>query len=123
MVALDGPTSGPNTFSGNIGKQLLSCQNLEVVNFDAFESDIPEVDLKELSTDQKYLYEISKAVSTGTCTEQLAKRNPGNISHARWLTLANRVLRLYIATNNPTPQLRKLAEFIVKVYIPSWGIS
>lgn len=120
MVALDGPTSGPNTFSGPIGKQLLSCQNLDVVNFVAIESDIPEVDLKELSTDQKYLYEISKAVSTGTCTEELARRNPGNISHARWLTLANRILRLYVAMDDPTPELRKLAEFIMKVYIPSW---
>lgn len=92
---------------------------MEVVNFDAIESDIPDVDLKELSTDQKYLNEISKAVSTGTCTEQLAKRNPGNISHARWLTLVNRVLRLYVATNDPTPQLTKLAEFIMKVCIPS----
>lgn len=33
MFALDGPTSGPNTFSGAIGKQILTCQNLDVVNF------------------------------------------------------------------------------------------
>lgn len=39
-------------------------------------------------------------------------RTPGG------LTLANRVLRLYVATDDPTPQLRKLIEFIM-VYIPS----
>lgn len=64
MAALD----GPSTFSGTIGKKILSCQNLEVINFVAIESDLPDVDLKELRTDQKYLYKIYKAVSTGKCT-------------------------------------------------------
>lgn len=56
----------------------------------------------------------------GSCPEDLARRNPGNLSHARWLTLANRVLRLYVATQDPSIQLCKLAEFVLKVYAPSW---
>ncbi|CAG9837729.1 unnamed protein product [Diabrotica balteata] len=60
-----------------------------------------------------------KAVVKGKCPSELASRNPGNLSHARWLTLANRILRLYISTIEPTPHLRKLAEFVMKVYATS----
>lgn len=120
MVILDGPTSGPNSFSGPIGKQLTSCQDLPVVEYNKIDSVFPEVDFKELSTDQKYLWDICQATLTGECPKELERRNPGNISHARWLTLANRILRLYIATRNPTPKLKNLAEFIMKVYAPSW---
>lgn len=73
-----------------------------------------------MSTDQKYLWDICEAVLTGECPQELASRNPGNVSHARWLTMANRILRLYIASIDPTPQLKKLAEFVMKVYAPSW---
>lgn len=120
MAYLDGPTTGPYSFSGPIGKQLVSCHDLHVASFRKIECELSNIDATELSTDQKYLYEISEAVATGTCSQELARRNPGNISHARWLTMANRVMRLYIASDNPSPQLNKLAEFIMKVYIPSW---
>ncbi|KAB0804159.1 hypothetical protein PPYR_01129, partial [Photinus pyralis] len=42
------------------------------------------------------------------------------LSHSRWLTTANRVLRLYIATYNPTFELKTIATFVVKVYAPMW---
>lgn len=50
----------------------------------------------------------------------LEKRNPGLISHARWLTTANRILRLYIGTRKPSHNLKALVTFIVKVYAPMW---
>lgn len=108
VVALDGPTSGPKSFSGPIGKKLLGCQDLPVINFQKIESVfcekvLPEVNIKELSTDQKYLFNISRAVISGECPPNLAKTNPGNISHARWLTMANRIMRLYIASADPSP--------------------
>lgn len=40
--------------------------------------------------------------------------------HARWLTKANRILRLYISEKAPSIQLVTLANFIMKVYGPTW---
>ena len=62
---------------------------------------------------------MCQAVLTGECFQDLASRIPGNVSHARWLTMANRILCLYISSFDVTPQLKKLAEFALKIYTPS----
>ena len=121
MVELDGPTSGPKSFTGPIGKLIMRCEEKPVVEYEKIEcAPLPEVDKSDLSTDQKYLKEMWEAVTSGNCPTELARRNPGNVTHARWLTLANRILRLYVGTENPTSELQKLADFVVKVYAPSW---
>lgn len=117
---LDGTTSGPNSFCGNIGKMLEKCLERHVVCFEKIENILPDVDVKILSTDQKYLYEMCAAISQGTVTSALANRDPGKLAHSRWLTCANRILRLYIGTENPAENLKQLAVFIVKVYAPTW---
>ena len=96
---------------------------MRVVNYQLIGrlSDIPKIS-DDLSTDQKYLLEIWTAVVTGTCSEDLARRNPGILSHARWLTTANRILRLYVTTENPTSQLQVLATYVSKVYAPMWFV-
>jgi len=115
-----GKTTGPNTYAGPIGQQLLNCEQLKVGNFDVIESEMPDINCDDLSTDQKYLLDICNAVRGGLCSDDLANREPGKMSHARWLTTANRILRLYIATENPTEQLKHLSEFVVKVYARLW---
>ena len=52
----------------------------------------------ELSTDQRYLYDMCIAVQSGIVNQNLAVKSPGYIKHARWLTRANRILRLYVST-------------------------
>lgn len=73
-----------------------------------------------LSTDVKYLYRIANAVSRGFCSEDLANIKPGQIVHSRWLTKASRLLRLYVATKSPSENLKHLAEYIMKVYVPMY---
>lgn len=118
---LDGKTSGPRGFCGVIGQNLQKCETLPVVAFEkiqfSFELDI---NLKELSTDQQYLLQMCKAVSEGSCPEALANKHPGALAHSRWLTLANRLLRLYIATHSPSSELNTLATYIIRAYAPSW---
>ncbi|CAH1113072.1 unnamed protein product [Psylliodes chrysocephalus] len=58
-------------------------------------ADIPLLPTQDLSKDQKYLYEISVAISNGILPANLVHCNPGNLCHSRWLTTANRILRLY----------------------------
>ena len=38
----------------------------------------------------------------------------------RWLTLAARLIRLYIATASPTDQLMQVVEYLMGHYIPMW---
>ncbi|CAH1099810.1 unnamed protein product [Psylliodes chrysocephalus] len=120
---LDGETSGPRVYSGGIRKMLESCEKLPVVNFVSIVSPLPELDaaaIRNLSTDQEYLYEICRSISRGNCSLDLAARNPGKLSQARWLTKANRILHLYIGSKCPSTNLRTIAEVVVKVYAPVW---
>lgn len=80
---------------------------------------LPEM-AKDLSTDQQYLYKIVSAVISGEFPEDLGNKSPGKLSHARWITRANRILRLYVSTEEPSENLKTLATFVVKVYAPSW---
>lgn len=117
---LDGKTSGPNAFCGAIGKALTNCEKLPIVNYDTISSQFPKIDKMDLSTDQQYLWDICQCVTNGNCPLSLSQKNPGKVSHARWLTTANRIMRLYISSPEPSKELQILAEFIVKVYAPMW---
>ena len=72
----------------------------------------------KLSTDENYLFQIAQAVSDGVCPVQVANLKPGHIHHARWLTKASRLLRLYVTKEHPSQNLKVLATYIMRVYIP-----
>lgn len=118
--SLDGTTTGPNSFSGCIGKSLDKCLDLEVEAFEPIVTELPILDSNLLSTDQNYLFQMCTAISNGTVSSNLASKDPGRLAHSRWLTCANRILRVYIGTPRPTHNLKVLAEFIMKVYAPTW---
>ncbi|KAK3909792.1 Glycine--tRNA ligase beta subunit [Frankliniella fusca] len=120
LIHIDGPTSGPNKFSGPIGQLLPNCETLDVVKFKAVECNLPEMDLTDFSSDQKYLFQIADAIRSGTCSPELASRKPGPINMARWLTTANRIVRLYISTKKPTKKLQVLVQYLLSVYVPLW---
>ncbi|GBL89474.1 hypothetical protein AVEN_87820-1 [Araneus ventricosus] len=65
------------------------------MNNDLTECDLPGIDPTNLSCDQKYLLDICTAISSGVCSSDRAKRQPGTLNFARWLTTANRILRVY----------------------------
>jgi len=107
---LDGVTEGPRGFSGVIGKAIQTCEELPVVKYIPITfTNYPYLDGVDLSMEQKYLYEICLAVSCGECGADLAARRPGPVVHSRWLTTANRILRLYISTDSPSANLIVLA--------------
>lgn len=78
------------------------------------------IDISQLSTDAKYLYQMAHAISSGKIPVDLSYNTPGGVAHSRWLTKANRLLRLYVATKSPTQNLRILANYIIKVYTPMY---
>lgn len=122
---LDGETTGPNTFKGPLG-QLISGEltHLDLEEFIPISSDqlpsLSQEEVKALSTDQKYLYKITKAINNGTVPKELAAMKPGNLSHSRWVTFANRICRLYVSTSHPSEELTTITEFVMKAYAPGW---
>ncbi|GBN83953.1 hypothetical protein AVEN_86484-1 [Araneus ventricosus] len=100
FINLDGEKIGPKSFSGLIGTQLSKWEKLPVVNFKSVENKIPEIKRKILRKDQQYLLDISYAIKSGSSPEDLSVREPGPLSHSRWFTTVNRVLRLYLSIEN-----------------------
>lgn len=114
--------TGPRTGTGTISKAI---ENVEkpIQNFRPipFHSELlTNITGFDLSVDEKYLYDISIAVSSGICSKSLSNKKPGPMHHARWLTKACRILRLYISTEEPSKKLFDLAKFIIHVYVPMY---
>ena len=66
-----------------------------ILNLDNF----PNMENIDLSTGQQYLYNIWRGVvASGNCCSDFALRKPGPVCHSRWLTTANRLLCLFVAT-------------------------
>jgi hypothetical protein len=80
--------------------------------------------IKDLSTDQAYGYRIAQAIRTGVLPSDLALLEIGPVSHARWLTTASRICRLWVSKHSLTGQtlnnLRLIVEYIVGIYYPCW---
>ena len=118
-------TSGPTTFKGPLG---IACTGDEihlkpVVNFSVIPSslkELPESVRKDLSRDQELLYGYALGIMAGILPETLIKQLPGPINHARWLTLAIRLMVIYTRTEEPNSSLIKITSFIVQVYVPMW---
>lgn len=120
LQTINGHTKGPYTYSGPIGSRLQDCEKLPIVTSEIINCELPQVTEKDLSMDQQYLFQMCCAIRDGKCSDQLAKKFPGKMAHARWLTAANRILRFYVATLNPSENLQMLTRYILKVYAPTW---
>lgn len=127
---LDGETAGPGALKGAIGKLLdFDPCNLPVTNYKPITGntkDMPQNIKSDLSQDQKYLLKACLAVQLGHSNTDpetlkfLSTGSPGLLHHARWLTRANRLLRLYMGTDQPSPELVQLVSYIVNCYAPCW---
>ena len=115
-----GDANRPNLFCGSVTKELEYCSNSRIVDFKIILTDFPDIDFQKLSTDQKYLWEISYAISTGECSRKLELKQPGAMSLSRWINTSSRFLRLYVSTKNPSAKLRKIVTYIMKVYGLFW---
>ena len=73
-----------------------------------------------MSWDQTLLYRSCRAIIDGVCPPWLARRKVGGVSHARWLTTAIRINFLYMSMTSPTPEVTRLATFVVTIYACLW---
>jgi len=122
----DGVTTGPQSFSGPLGKKCKeNFHNQPQIAFERVENPLKEGLEKEeyfsdLSTDQRLLYEYTKGIGRGKVDEKYSSWKIGQLHHARWLTLAIRLLALYTREESPSETLIKLVHYIVLVYAPAW---
>ena len=63
---------------------------------------------------------MCQAINEKKCATDLSIRNPGLMSHSRWLTTANRILWLYVANDHSTEELSHLITYVITVYAPVW---
>ncbi|GBN90165.1 hypothetical protein AVEN_89842-1 [Araneus ventricosus] len=118
---IDCKSSGRSFYTGYIGRNLKGCEKMPLFAFNSsIECDLLGIDPTNLSCDQKYFLDICTAIRSGVFSSDLTKRQPGTLNSARWLTTANRILRLYISTSDPSNELITLVVFILRVYAPSW---
>ena len=73
-----------------------------------------------LSWDQKYLNRMWIAIIVGKVDDDLAAIEPGPPCVSWWNTLWSRVLRVYVATAQPSNQLQRIANMVVKFSAPMW---
>ena len=48
----------------------------------------------------------------------VASKSPRALNNARWLTRANRILRLYTSKTNPSQNLKDITYMTLNVYAP-----
>ena len=80
LIQLDGKTSGARQYTGTDGKLLCETnfENLPIINFEPISAEVVDIDeehCNDLSSNQKYLFEMYKAVSTGVCKPSPASKN------------------------------------------------
>ena len=127
---LDGKTTSDNTFSGPLGKELNNVVNLEInprfkpITVGPTLIELEQEIIEDLSTDQKYGYRIVMAIRAGKIAVDLANMDIGPVCHSRWLTTANRLLRLYVSKHGFKGKnllnLKLIVEFVIGVYYPIW---
>ena len=76
--------------------------------------------MDDLSTDQKYAYQMCTAIMIGSVEPDLQYLEVGPIVHSRWLTSACLILRFYVSQSKPSSNLKHLVQFCMEVYFPSW---
>ena len=125
FIAIDGPTTGPESWSGPIGSQLGGCvSDWEPVKFKRIPNAkfpvLPNDVIDDLSSDQYYAYRLCMCIMLGDVDDDLALMECGPLCHSRWLTLGCRLCRYYISLQKPTKELRIIVEFCILVYFPMW---
>ena len=126
-------TSGADCYTGDLGPIIKDDvheyevnDNFEKLDFATDLRELPQEVVENLSTDQKYMYKISKMIITGELDHDVLKQVIGPLNHSRWLTTACRLCRTWVSKhgirkNSRTYQsLKIIVSYIVLVYVPSW---
>ncbi|GBO32815.1 hypothetical protein AVEN_9509-1 [Araneus ventricosus] len=76
-------SSGPSSYTGDIGRNLKAYEKLPLVVFNSIECDLPGIDPTNLSFDQKYLLDSCMAINSS----DPAKSQPGRVYANSWFRI------------------------------------
>lgn len=85
----------------------------KAISFKNIDCRIPTIDKIILSKDQQYVLDLSMAIKSGNCKEDLAVHDPGLLSHSRWLKKASQTLR-HLSEDSPTLEIQEIIVLIFK---------
>ena len=94
-------TESSTGFSGTIGKALDKVNEMPTnyqfrpITIGEDLVELPEEVVEDLSTDQMHAYKLCQAIRSGNMSVDLALMKCGPIDHSRWLTTANRTVKLW----------------------------
>ena len=118
---IDGRTRGPRSFTGPIGSRLQKCETMPIVSYEPIPCDFPPVTIYDLHEFWSAIFTyICNAVITGQCSVSLSHRQPGQLVMSRWVTMANRILRLCAAAEKPSENFKTIVQFVLQVYASVW---
>ena len=125
FLNIDGSSTGPDSFSGPIGKKLSGkVSEWGVANFKPIKNanfpSIPNEVFDDLSTDQFCANRLCWCIMLGDVDKNMELLEVRPLYHARWLTMACRILGLYVSETKPSKNLATLPDFCMNVYFPSW---
>lgn len=126
IAELDGKTKDPKSYSGPLLKDAEKENNLKPpVDFEAIPSTIHEYqpnNPEDLSRDQSILLSYIQGIHAGQLEPSYMYLTVGGINHARWLTMAIRILVSYTRTPKHlvTDNQRIIVTYICQVYGPMW---
>ena len=76
--------------------------------------------MKEISTDSKVSYRLCQAVKSGDLPPDLQEIKCGALSHARWLTTAERLIYMWTRHHGLTGDAKKVLETLVRFCLESY---
>ena len=100
---------------GGTEKKLDGCENLIVCDFESIPSKLLDMNPCDLSTDQQYLFQIHQLISKGKISHEFSKKKKKKKKREKL-----HILRLYVSTKGPSEILKKIVEYTMKVYAPTW---
>ena len=134
FTALDGKSSSGGTWTGPAGKLIPKLRKKELEFNEDFEAipgtelgalvKLPEEVVKDLSSDQKFLYKLVDMVKTGVKIPNIEKYEIAGISLARWLTHSSAMILIYCSKHNLSQEasrkLKLIVTHITNCYAPMW---
>ena len=93
FLHFEGTAAGPKGFSRPIRRSLT--EYTEGTPYNIVLQPLLDVAVKNLSTAQQHMWQMSQAVSEGHCPCDLPLLKLEPLNHLQWLTTANKILRFY----------------------------
>ena len=117
ITGLDGPTTSKDGYQGPVGKLLSTVESMDYnPGFRAMPGgqdliSIPDEVLKSMSTDAQVCYRLVQAIKSGNLPTDLQEIKCGPLSHARWLTTAQRIVYLWTRDHGLTGKELKVIKY------------